>query len=81
MLEGGNFYLNFHFENDKMKLSKIITDPMLIFGTVTDFTYPVIFASSDFQIPEKQVSVGYTPCGFGYKKISLGSQKTFFYFK
>ena len=76
LLEGGNFYLNFHFENDKMKLSKIITDPMLIFGTVTDFTYPVVFASSDFQIPEKQVSVGYTPCGFGYKKISLGPQKT-----
>lgn len=71
LLEGGNFYLNFNFENNNMKLSRIITDPILIFGNVTDFTYPAVFASPDFKIPEQQVSVGYTPCGFGYKKISL----------
>lgn len=71
LLEGGNFYLNYSFDNDEMKLSKVITDPSLIFGNVTDFTYPAAFVSPDFMVPEKQASVGYTPCGFGYKKTYL----------
>lgn len=71
LLEGGNFYLNYSFEADKIKLSKIITDPSLVFGNVTDFTYPAAFVSPDLTIPDKQASVGYTPCGFGYKKADL----------
>lgn len=71
LLEGGNFYINFNFQDDEMKISQIITDPVLIFGNVTDLTYPAAFASLDFTVPEEQVSAGYTPCGFGYKKISL----------
>lgn len=71
LLEGGNFYLDYSFEGDKIKLSKAITDPSLIFGNVTDFTCPAAFISPDFTIPEKQASVGYTPCGFSYKKLDL----------
>ena len=71
LLEGGNFYLNFHFEKNEMKCSKVITDPSVIFGNVTDYTYPAAFVSEDFSIPKAQVSVGYTPCGFGYKKVQL----------
>ena len=71
LLEGGNFYLNYSFEKEERKLSKMITDPSLIFGNVTDYSYPAAFFSEDFSIPEKQVSVGYTPCGFGYKKVDL----------
>lgn len=77
LLEGGNFYLDYSFEEDKMKLSKVITDPSLIFGNVTDFTYPAAFVSPDFTIPEKQASVGYTPCGFGYKETSLGPDQAY----
>ena len=73
LLEGGNFYLNFNFEKDKLNLSKTIVDPALIFGNVTDFTYPETFLSDDFKVPEEQVSVGYTPCGFGCKTLSLNS--------
>ena len=71
LLEGGNFYLNFNFDGDKLNISKSIVDPSLIFGNVSDFTYPEAFLEKDFTVPEKQVSVGYTPCGFGCKIISL----------
>ncbi len=71
LLEGGNFYLNFNFKDGHLNISKTIVDPSLIFGHVTDFTYPEAFLEDVFHIPEKQVSVGYTPCAFGYKTISL----------
>ncbi|MGN1167128.1 MAG: hypothetical protein ACI4S2_11975 [Lachnospiraceae bacterium] len=71
LLEGGNFYFNFNYQNGKLNQSKTIVDPSLIFGNVTDFTYPAEFVKDDFSVPNEQVSVGYTPCGFGCKTISL----------
>lgn len=71
LLEGGNFYLNFAFEGDKPIYSEAITDPTLVFGNVTDFTSPEAFLVDDYKVPKEQVSVGYTPCGFGHKAISL----------
>lgn len=76
LLEGGNFYLNFNFEGGKLNLSKTIVDPSLIFGTVTDFTYPAAFLADDFAVPAEQVNVGYTPCGFGCKTITLDPGET-----
>lgn len=71
LLEGGNFYLNFSFKEEKLQISEMIVDPSLIFGHVTDFTYPAAFLEEDFRVPGQQVSVGYTPCGFGVKRIHL----------
>lgn len=76
LLEGGNFYLNFDFSGDKPNFSKTVVDPSLIFGNVTDFTYPAAFAGDGFQVPDEQVSVGYTPCGFGCKTIALNPGET-----
>ncbi|MDO4313075.1 MAG: hypothetical protein Q4C52_08305 [Eubacteriales bacterium] len=76
LLEGGNFYLNFHFEDETLHVSKTIVDPSLIFGHVTDFTYPAAFAEEDFQVPKEQVNVGYTPCGFGCRTITLRPGET-----
>lgn len=78
LLKGGNFYLNFNFIDEKLNISKTIVDPSLIFGNVTDFTYPSAFLANNFTVPEKQVNVGYTPCGFGCKTITLdaGGQDT-----
>lgn len=78
LLEGGNFYLNFHFEEEKCIHSPVITDPTLVFGQRTDFSYPEEFAGEGFALPCKQVSVGYTPCGFGYRRLALapGKEKT-----
>lgn len=71
LLEGGNFYLNYNFKDGKLNLSKTIVDPSLIFGNVTDFTYPAAFLEKDFEVPKEQVKVGYTPCGFGCKTLVL----------
>lgn len=75
LLEGGNFYVNFNFKDGMPNYSKTIVDPSLIFGNVTDFTYPSAFLEKDFKVPETQVGVGYTPCGFGCKTISLDAQE------
>ncbi len=77
LLDGGNFYLAYNFDGDIIQKPQIITDPSLVFGNVTDFTIPEAFLSEDFLIPEEQVSVGYTPCGFAYKKITLGASEEY----
>jgi hypothetical protein len=76
-VEGGNFYLNFDFsKTKKVNFSKVIIDPWIVFGNITDLTYPQNFFDEDLYIPDNQVSVGTTPCGFGYKKIILGSKES-----
>jgi hypothetical protein len=80
-VEGGNFYLNFNFIGRKnLNLSKIVVDPSLVFDQVTDFSRPDRFFRDDFSVPAEQVSVGVTPCGFGYKKLILppgATEKTY----
>lgn len=77
LVEGGNFYLNFSFNEDKkIGFSKVIIEPQVVFGNITDFTYPENFLKESFGIPEEQVSVGTTPCGFGYKKIIIKDGKS-----
>ncbi len=73
LLEGGNFYLNFQFDGDTMKRSQTIVDPSLVFGNITDMTYPEVFMRNDFTVPTEQANVGYTPCGFSYQNISLSA--------
>ena len=76
LMEGGNFFLNFDFKEGQINFSKTIVEPTLVFGTVTDFSYPQKFIEEDFNISEKQVNVGITPCGFGYKNLVIKSGKT-----
>lgn len=71
LIEGGNYYLNFDFPDKKLRISKTVIEPSLVFGNVTDLSYPANFLKSGFCIPERQVDVGYTPCGFGYKTREL----------
>lgn len=71
LLEGGNFYLNFDFAGGARRVSQTVVDPTLVFGTATDFSYPQAFLEDSFAIPAKQVDQGFTPCGFGYKRLSL----------
>lgn len=76
-VEGGNFFLNFEFNTGrKIDFSKIIIEPWIVFGNATDLVYPENFLKEGFSVPEEQVNVGTTPCGFGYKKIILGSNKS-----
>lgn len=76
LMEGGNFFLNFDFKNSIPNFSKTIIEPTLVFGEVTDLSYPQKFIEEDFKMPEKQVNLGITPCGLGYKKIDIKSGKT-----
>lgn len=71
-VEGGNFYLHFSFAADrKIDISPVIIDPGVVFGHVSNLTYPANFFGDDFNLPREQVHVGVTPCGFGYQKYVL----------
>ena len=76
LMEGGNFFLNYDFKEGKTNFSKTIIEPNLVFGQVTDLSYPQSFIEEGFKMPEKQVDLGITPCGLGYKKIHIKKGKT-----
>lgn len=64
----GNFYLA--FSNDS--LIRPIVDPQIIFGRVTDLSFPELFVEKrDFCVPQTQFAKTKTPCSFAYKKVSL----------
>lgn len=64
----GNFYLAF----DDRGLLKPIADPQIIFGRVSDLTYPENFLEKDaFAYPRRQRLCSKTPCAFGYKRAVL----------
>ncbi|HAH19837.1 MAG TPA: hypothetical protein DCL49_02915 [Candidatus Omnitrophica bacterium] len=64
----GNFYAAF----DGQSLIAPIVDPRLIFGSVSDFTYPQSFMSkAAFRYPHKQLTTSRTPCSFAYRAIKL----------
>ena len=74
---GGNFYLNFDAgAGDGVRIAQAVVDPILVFGSATDFSYPEGFYDGDFHIPAKQADVGLTPCGFGHRRITLAPGDT-----
>ncbi len=75
-VEGGNFYLNFNFNNGKIRTNQMIINPTVIFENITDFSYPVNFFNEEFKIPQTQVNIGFIPCGFGYQKLVLEDKHT-----
>ncbi|MFA5099352.1 MAG: cellobiose phosphorylase [Candidatus Omnitrophota bacterium] len=80
-IEGGNFFMGFHYEAGRAKLIKPIVDPETIFGPINDFTCPREFLlHSKFVYPKKQQTVCKTPCGFAHIEFSLepGKEKRFY---
>lgn len=75
-IEGGNYYLNFDFASGRRNISRTIVEPALIFGNVTDLSYPEGFLKEGFSVPGRQVDAGVTPCGFGYKSMKLSGGRT-----
>ncbi|MBI5873955.1 MAG: hypothetical protein HZB36_07465 [Candidatus Omnitrophica bacterium] len=70
-VKGANFYTSFE-ENKTSGSSKIIVDPLAIFGEVSDFTYPANFAKGqNYVYPSRQVAKNKTPCAFTYLSKSL----------
>ena len=72
-IEGGNFYINVSFGNGKTEFAPVIVDPQEIFGEKWDFSFPEKFIEKNFEFPAEQVTVGTTPCGFGYRRFALES--------
>ncbi|MFA4992830.1 MAG: cellobiose phosphorylase [Candidatus Omnitrophota bacterium] len=80
-IEGGNFYLGFHFKDSKPKIIRPIVDPEAVFGAVTDFSYPAQFlAASKFSYPAKQMTKSKTPSSLLLMDMKLKpkEQKTFY---
>lgn len=76
-IKEGNFYLGFHYENNRLKIIKPLIDPENIFGQNTDFSYPISFLSCDnFTPPKNETICSKTPCGFLYLKASLKPRET-----
>jgi len=71
-VEEGFFYLNVTLGSDeKTNISKMIVDPGVIFGQVTDMQYPEAFFDEEFVFPENQIYYGILPCGFAYQDLPL----------
>jgi hypothetical protein len=80
-IEGGNFYLGFHFKGSKPKIIRPIVDPEAVFGAVTDFSYPAQFlTASKFSYPAKQMTKSKTPGSLLLMDMKLKpkEQKTFY---
>ncbi|MDD5281709.1 MAG: cellobiose phosphorylase [Candidatus Omnitrophica bacterium] len=80
-IDGGNFYLGFHFKGTKAEIIRPIVDPEAVFGAVTDFSYPAQFlANSKFPYPAKQMTKSKTPSALLLMNMELkpGEQKIFY---
>ncbi|MBU1125667.1 MAG: hypothetical protein KKC84_06555, partial [Candidatus Omnitrophica bacterium] len=79
-IQEGNFYLSFHKEDGKVKITKPIVDPETIFGTVTDFSCPREFlAIKNFKPSAHELIRSKTPSGFSLFSVDIapGQTKTF----
>ncbi len=80
-IEPGNFYLGYHFKNNKPEIIRPIVDPQAVFGAVTDFSYPALFlASNNFIYPKQQLTRSKTPSALLLMHLELKpkEQKTIF---
>ncbi|MFH1191744.1 MAG: cellobiose phosphorylase [Candidatus Omnitrophota bacterium] len=74
-IDAGNFYLSFHFKDTTAKLIRPIVDPQVIFGAVTDFSYPALFlAKRNFNYPAKQITRSKTPSALWLLDLKLAAR-------
>jgi len=80
-IEGGNFYLGYHFKGSKPEIIRPIVDPEAVFGSATDFSYPAQFLTAPrFLYPAKQMTKSKTPGSLLLMNLDLEpkEQKTFY---
>jgi hypothetical protein len=79
-IKQGNFYLGFQYKNGKAELIKPIVDPVKIFGTQSDYSYPERFLKvSPDEMYEGQVLENRLPSAMGYFKTSIAKDETYTY--
>lgn len=64
-IDKGNFYFGFSENDGKTSLLTPIVDPTVLFGSVTDFSFPANFVCTPLRIPRVQHAGEKTPCAFG----------------
>lgn len=79
-IKGANFYASFE-EGRSCRFSKVVVDPSMIFGNISDFSYPQLFLKpSSYAYPVRQAAMNKTPCAFSFvrMKIPPGGRKKLF---
>jgi len=62
-VKGANFYTA--FETGPRRGVRVIVDPRLVFGPVSDLSVPWLFARPGrFAVPRRQIAQNFTPCAF-----------------
>ncbi|MFA5092971.1 MAG: cellobiose phosphorylase [Candidatus Omnitrophota bacterium] len=80
-IDAGNFYLNYHFKKNRSEIIRPIVDPQVVFGPVTDFSYPYQFlAKYNYIYPRRQLTDNKTPSALLFLKFKLKpkEQKKFY---
>ncbi|MFA6170174.1 MAG: cellobiose phosphorylase [Candidatus Margulisiibacteriota bacterium] len=68
LLQKGNFFVSFC--QDSRPVS-IIVDPTIVFGENSSLEVPANFVDKNLKLPAKQLTDGFTPSAFAYKKFTL----------
>jgi hypothetical protein len=79
LIKGAHFYRGFQDRGEGIPIMPIV-DPLLIFGPMSDFSYPLNFLKSkSFSVPSGQAAKNKTPCAFSLIKAKLksGASKKF----
>lgn len=79
-VRGGHFYASF-VEGGAQASSAVVVDPEAVFGSVSDFSYPLRFAQKKkFSVPERQATQNKTPCAFSHFRARLRKGGAFRFF-
>ncbi len=73
-IQAGNFYAGFYEGSGGTVMLEPVIDPALIFGHVSDMSFPYEFCKEKFRVPaaEEQCSFNKTACAMGYAALELG---------
>jgi hypothetical protein len=75
VLRRGNFFLSFCQDNSPVE---VIVDPTIVFGEESSLRHPAAFENSRrFRIPAEQLTVGFIPSAFAFKRFSLKKGEEF----
>lgn len=73
-LGAGNFYCGLLGKTGELKYTKVIVDPELIFGEVTNYSHPAAFLrNNDFIVPEEQFGNNKYPAAMSYFTVTLSA--------
>jgi hypothetical protein len=77
-IEEGNFYIASYPAADQDRVLNVVVDPEMIFGQITDFSYPVNFVNAGvFKVTRNQMNQNRLPSAMAHTALELKKGKTF----